>query len=161
MAPGNFLHLLSEPFTRDAPLKFGREKTVVSSRNNMNRNVGPALEATGLAENDLGFLAWFFRAVAQHVVRHVVQEIRSYIELRRIAAARRSLFPRFGRSGCVPPCTSRLARLWDHRVDKHDHPQLRPQANKRRREARQRLSDENDVASFPDRADDDVRILCE
>ena len=77
MATGNFLHLLSEPFTRDAPLKFDREKTVVSSRKNMNGDFGPALEATGFAENGLGFLAWLFRAGAQHVLRHVVQKVRS------------------------------------------------------------------------------------
>jgi hypothetical protein len=93
MATWNFLHLLSEPFAHDAALKFDREKTVVSSRKNMNGDFGPALEATGLAENDLGFLAWLFRAGAQHVLRHVVQKVSSHIECRRIAAARRSLFP--------------------------------------------------------------------
>ncbi len=117
MATGNFLHLLSEPFAHDAALKFDREKTVVSSRKNMNGDFGPALEATGLAENDLGFL-------------------RSHIEFRRIAAPRRSLFPRFGRSCCAPPCTSGLAGLGDHRVDEHEHPHGRTRANKGRREAR-------------------------
>src|SRR5215510_14979130 len=95
MTAGNFLHHLSEPFTRDTPLKFDREKAVVSSRKNMNGDVRPVLEATGLAENGLGFLAWLFRAGAQHVLRHVVQKVRSNIEFRCIAAARRSLFPRF------------------------------------------------------------------
>jgi hypothetical protein len=55
MTAGDFLNLLSEPLTRDTSLKFDREKTVVSSRKNMNGDVGPALEATGLAENGLGF----------------------------------------------------------------------------------------------------------
>jgi hypothetical protein len=54
MAALNFLHLLSEPFTRDTPLKFNREKAVVFSRKNMNGYVRPALEETGLAENGLG-----------------------------------------------------------------------------------------------------------
>jgi hypothetical protein len=53
MATGNFLHVLSEPFTRDTPLKFDREKAVVASAKNMNGDVGPALEATGFAENRL------------------------------------------------------------------------------------------------------------
>jgi len=83
VAAGNFLHLLSEPFTRDTPLKFDREKTVVSPRKNMNGNFGPALEATRLAENGLNFLAWLFRAGAQQVLRHVVQKVRSHIEFRR------------------------------------------------------------------------------
>ncbi len=79
MATGNFLYFLSEPFMRDTPLKFDREKTVVFSRKNMNGDVRPALEATGLAENGLGFLARLFRAAAQHVLRHVVQKVRSHI----------------------------------------------------------------------------------
>ena len=122
VATWNFLHLLSEPFTRNTPLKFDREKAVVSSRKNMNGDVGPALEATGLTENGLGFLAWLFRAGAQHVLRHVVQKVRSHVEFRRIAATRRSLFSRFDRSGCAPPCTSGLSGLWDHRVDEQNHP---------------------------------------
>jgi hypothetical protein len=101
MAAGNLLHFLSEPFTRDTPLKFDREKAVVSSRENMNGNVRPALKATGLAENSFGFLAWWLRAGAQHVLRHVVQKVRSHIKFRRIAAARCSLFPRFDRSCCT------------------------------------------------------------
>src|SRR6516165_7614278 len=32
MTTGNFVHLLSEPFTRDTPLKIDREEAVVSSR---------------------------------------------------------------------------------------------------------------------------------
>ena len=67
MTAGDFLNLLSEPLTRDTSLKFDREKTVVSSRKNMNGDVGPALEATGLAEDGLGFLTWLFRSGAQHV----------------------------------------------------------------------------------------------
>jgi len=139
-------------------LKFYREKAVVSSRKNMNEDVGPALEAAGLAENCLGFLAWLFRVGAQHVLRHIVQKARSHIEFRRIAAVRSGLFPRFGGSCCAPPRTSRLAGLGDHRVDEHDHPHGRTRANKGRREAPWRLSDENNVAAFRDRADDDVRI---
>jgi hypothetical protein len=77
MATGNLLHLLSEPFAHNAALKFDREKAVIFSRKNMNGDVRPALEATGLAENGLGFLAWLFRAGAQHVLRHVVQKVRS------------------------------------------------------------------------------------
>jgi hypothetical protein len=73
MTTGDFLHLLSEPFTRDTPLKFDREKSVVSSRKNTNGDVGPAREATGLAENGLGFLAWF-RGGAQHVLGYIVQK---------------------------------------------------------------------------------------
>src|ERR1700722_9797165 len=161
MPAGNFLHLSSEPFTRDTPLKFNREKAVVCSRKNMNGNVGPALELTGLAENGLGLLAWLFRAGAQHVLRHVMQKVRSHIEFRRVASPRRSLFPRFDRSCCAPPCTSGLTGLWDHRVDEHHHPHGRTRANKGRREARERLSDENNVASFSDSADDDGRIRCE
>ena len=65
MATRNFIHLLTESFTRNTPLKFDREKTVVSSRKNMNGDIGPALEATGLAENRLGLLAWLFRAGAR------------------------------------------------------------------------------------------------
>jgi hypothetical protein len=34
MATGNFLYLLSEPFTCDTPLKFDRETAVVFSRKN-------------------------------------------------------------------------------------------------------------------------------
>ena len=87
MATGNFLYLLSEPFTRDTPLKLDREKAVISSRQNMNGDVGPVLEAAGLAENSVGFLARPVRAGAQHVLRHIVQEVRRHIEIRRIAAA--------------------------------------------------------------------------
>src|SRR3981189_2357962 len=58
MPTGNFLNFLSEPFTRDAPLKFDREKTVVSSRKNMNGDFGPELEAPGFGENVVGVLAW-------------------------------------------------------------------------------------------------------
>jgi hypothetical protein len=79
MATGNFLHFLSEPFTRDTPLKLDREKAIVCSRKNMNGDVGPALETTGFAENSLGFLAWLFRTGAQNVLRHVVQKVRSHI----------------------------------------------------------------------------------
>src|SRR5271155_5914187 len=104
MATGNFVHLPSEPFTRHAPLKFDRKKAVVSSRKNMNGDFGPALEVTDLAKNGLSFLAWLFRTGAQHVLRHIVQKVRSCVECRRIAATRRGLFPRFHRSRCVPPC---------------------------------------------------------
>ena len=72
MATSNFRYFLSEPFTRHAPLKFDREKTVVSSRKNMNGDVRPALEAAVLAENGLGFLAWVFGAGAQYIRRYVV-----------------------------------------------------------------------------------------
>ena len=113
MATGNFLHLLSESFTRDTPLKFDREKTVVSSCKNMNGNVRPALEPTGLAESNLGFLAWLFGTGAQHIMWHVVQKVRSEIEVRGIAAPRRSLFPSLHRTRCSPPCASGLAGLWD------------------------------------------------
>src|ERR1700722_20884093 len=102
MAAGNFIHLLAKPIARYAPLKFDREKTVVFSRKNMNGDVRPALEATGLAENGLGFLAWLFRAGAQPVLRHVVQKICFHIKFGRIATANRGLFPRFDRSWCVP-----------------------------------------------------------
>lgn len=96
---------------RDTPLKFDWKKTVVSSHKNVNGDFGPALEATRLAENGLGFLARLFRAGAQHVLRHVVQKVRSHIEFRRVAAARRSLFPRIGRSCYAPPRTGGLAGL--------------------------------------------------
>jgi len=86
MAADNFFRLLSEPFTRDTPLKFDREKAVVSSRKNMNGDVGPALEATGLAEDRLGLLAWPFRVGAQHALRHVMQKVRSHIEFSQVAA---------------------------------------------------------------------------
>src|SRR5690242_13176881 len=159
MATRNFIHVLTESFTRDTLLKFDREKAVVSSRKNMNGDVGPALEATGLAEDRLGLLAWLFRVGAQHALRHVVQKVRSHIEFSQVAAPHRSLFPGFDRSCCAPPGTGRFARFWDHRVDEDDHPQRRARANKGRGEARERLSHENNVASFRDSADDDVRIL--
>src|ERR1700756_5385520 len=135
MTAGNFIYLLSKPFTRDTLLKFDREKTVVSSGKNMNWDVGPAREVAGFAEDDLGFLTGLLRAGTQHVLRHVVQKIRSHIEFRRIAAARRSLFPRFDRACCAPPLTSGLAGLGDHRVDEHDHPHGHSRADKGRREA--------------------------
>src|SRR5438046_163856 len=87
MTAGNFLYLLSEPFACDTPLKLDREKAVISSRQNMNGDVGPVLEAARFAENSVGFLARLLRAGAQHVMRHVVQEVRRHIEFRRIAAA--------------------------------------------------------------------------
>jgi len=136
MTAGDFLNLLSEPLTRDTSLKFDREKTVVSSRKNMNGDVGPALEATGLAENGLGFLTWLFRAGAQHVLWHVVQKVRSHIKFGRIATLRRSLLPRFDGCCCAPPCTGGLAGSWDHRVDKHNRPHGRTRANKGYRKAR-------------------------
>src|SRR4029077_17886600 len=117
MATGNFLNLLCEPFTRNTPLKFYWEKEIVSSRKNAKGNVRRALEATGLGENGLGFLARLLRAGAQHVPRHVVQKVRFHIELRRVTAPRRGLFPRFNSFCCAPPCTSGLAGLWDHRID--------------------------------------------
>ncbi|MET4241318.1 hypothetical protein ABIB07_004549 [Bradyrhizobium sp. RT10b] len=157
MATGDFLNLLSEPFTRDTPLKFDREKSVVSSRKNTNGDVGPAREATGLAENGLGFLAWF-RGGAQHVLGYIVQKVSFHIEFRRIPAASRSLFPCFDRSCCIPPCTGGLVGLGDHRVDEQKHPHGRRPANKGRREARKRLSDEYHAASFRYRADNDLRI---
>src|SRR5215831_2432372 len=161
MATGNFLYLASEPFARDTPLKFDREKAVVSSRKNMNWDVGPALEPTGLAENGLDLLAWLFGTGPQHVLRHVVQKISFHIKFCRVATARRSMFPRFDRSCCAPPCASGLTGLWDHRVDEHDHSHGRTGTNKGYRKARQGLSDENNVASFRDRAGHDVRISCE
>jgi hypothetical protein len=60
----NFLHLLFEPFAGHTLLEFDREKAVISSRQNMNGNVGPALEAAGLAENGLRFLARLLRSGA-------------------------------------------------------------------------------------------------
>jgi hypothetical protein len=68
----NLPYFLSEPFARHAPLKFDREKAVISSCKNMNGDVRPAPEATGLAENGFGFLAWVFGAGAQHIRRYVV-----------------------------------------------------------------------------------------
>ena len=58
MPPWYFLDLLSEPFARDAPLKLDGEKAVISSRQDLNGDVGPALEAAGLAVEpfDGGFL---------------------------------------------------------------------------------------------------------
>ena len=73
MTAGNLLYLLSKPFTRDTSLKFDREKAVISSRQNMNGDVGPVLKAAGLAENGVGLLTKLFRAGAQHAMRHVVQ----------------------------------------------------------------------------------------
>ncbi len=72
MTAEKFFRLLSEPFACDTPLKFDREKAIIVSRKNMNGDVRPALEATGLAENGLGFLAWLFGAGAQHILRYVV-----------------------------------------------------------------------------------------
>jgi hypothetical protein len=68
MAAGKFIHLLAEPIARDTSLKFDREKAIIFPRKNMNGNVWPALEATGLAENGLGFLPWCFWTGAQHVL---------------------------------------------------------------------------------------------
>ena len=69
MTTGNFLHLLSEPFTRDTPLKIDREEAVVSSRQNVSGDVGPALEAIGLAENGVGFLAWLAGSASRPAAR--------------------------------------------------------------------------------------------
>jgi hypothetical protein len=161
MAAGKFIHLLAEPIARDTSLKFDREKAIIFPRKNMNGNVWPALEATGLAENGLGFLPWCFWTGAQHVLRHVVQKICFKIKIRRVAAPRRGLFPRFNRACCAPPCAGCLAGLWDHCVDEHDHPHGRSRANEGCREARQRLSNENDVVSFRNGSDDYVGISCE
>jgi hypothetical protein len=57
---------------RDLALKFDREKPVVSSRKDMHGEGGPAPEGAGLAENDICFLAWLFRASAQHILRPAV-----------------------------------------------------------------------------------------
>jgi hypothetical protein len=94
MAAGDLLYVLSKSFTRNSPLKFDREKAIVSSRQNMNWYCWPALKAAGLTEDDVGFLAWFFRTGAQYVWRHVVQKVCWHIKCRRIAAAQRGLFPR-------------------------------------------------------------------
>ena len=56
MTAGNLPYVLSNPFTRDASLKFDREKAVISSRQNMNGDVGPVLKAAGLAENGVGLV---------------------------------------------------------------------------------------------------------
>lgn len=122
MAAGNFLHRLAEPFTCNTPLKFDREKAVVSSRQNMNGNVGPALETAEFAEKNLGFLARLRRTGAQHIFRYVVQEVGREIKLRRLASAPRGFFPRFGSSCGVPPRASHFAGLWNHRIDEHEHP---------------------------------------
>src|SRR5262249_4708733 len=136
MTAGNFHHLLSEPFTRDTALEFDWEKAIVSSRQNVNGDVGPVIEAAGLAEDGLGLLAWLLRSGTQHVPRHIVQEVRRRIKFGRVAMARRILFSRFGRPRCAPPCASHLAGLRDHRIDEHDHPQGRTLANKWHRETR-------------------------
>ena len=108
MTAGNFLYLLPKPFARDTLLKFDRKKAIVSSRKNMDRDVGPAREAAGFAEHDLGFLRGSLRTGTQYVLRHVMQKVGSRIEFRRIAAARGSLFPRFDRacSTTVQPAVS-------------------------------------------------------
>ena len=56
MTTGNLLYVLSNPFTRDTSLKFDREKAIISSRQNMNGDVGPVLKAAGLAENGVGLV---------------------------------------------------------------------------------------------------------
>src|SRR5579863_10767425 len=94
MATGNFFYVLPEPFPRNTSLKFDWKKSVIFSCKNMNGDVRPTLEKTGLAENGLGFLAGPFRASAQHLFRHVVQKVRSHVEFRGIATHRRSSFPR-------------------------------------------------------------------
>jgi hypothetical protein len=45
----------------------------------MNEDVRPTLEAAGLAENGLGFLAQLFRAGPQHVLRHIEARSRGVI----------------------------------------------------------------------------------
>ncbi|MGB6433145.1 MAG: hypothetical protein WBF59_03815, partial [Bradyrhizobium sp.] len=87
MTAGNFLYLLSKPFTRDTLLKFDRKKAIVFSRKNMDRDVRPAREAAGFAEHDLGFLTGSLRTGTQYVLRHVMQKVGSQIEFRRIATA--------------------------------------------------------------------------
>ena len=67
MTAGNLLYVLSNPFTRDTSLKFDRKETVVSPRKNMNWDVGPVREPTGIAENRRGLLAWL-RTGTQHVL---------------------------------------------------------------------------------------------
>ena len=69
MTTGNFLYLLSEPFTRDAPLKFDREKNGRLLPQEQEWGVGPALEATGLAENGVGFLAWLAGSASRPAAR--------------------------------------------------------------------------------------------
>jgi hypothetical protein len=51
-----------------------------------------------------------------------------------------------------------LAGLGDHRIHEYEHPHGSARADKRRREASQRLSNEDNIASFRDRVDDDVGI---
>ena len=127
MAAGNFVHLLAKPIARYTPLKFDREKAVVFSRKNMNWDVRPALEATGLAENGLGFLAVVRAGAQARVPVRKVIFVNAMIPKPGETARRMVGRDRSGRSG----------------------------------EARQRLSDKNNVASFRDGSDHNVRIYCE
>jgi hypothetical protein len=101
MAAGDFLNVLSKPFTRDSPLKFDWEEAIVFSSQNMNWYCWPALEAAGLGKDSLGFLALLLRAGTQHLLGDVMQEVRRHIEFRRITAANGSVFS--GLTAAVAP----------------------------------------------------------
>src|SRR5215470_12224872 len=75
MAAGDFFHVETQSFFRDASLKVARKEAVVFADDDLRRNVRPALEAARLSENDFRFFALERRALLRNVGWHVVKKV--------------------------------------------------------------------------------------
>src|SRR5262245_44523874 len=146
-----------QSFLRDAPLGVDWKKSVVAGGDDVGRNLGPRVESTGLAEDDVGLGPLVRVSLLEDLGRNVVPEIRGDVEVRAIPAMVCSRRPRCNRSRAVAPLASRFAGDRNHCIDEHLHAYANTCAYEGRCKTSKRLHDEYDVAR-PDRFDDPIGV---
>jgi hypothetical protein len=96
MSARQFVDIHRQSFSCDASLELDRKKSIITTGNHVDWNIGPGIETTGLAKHDVGLRALMRLALLDDVRRNIVKKIGGEVEIRAVAAAR-------GRRNGTPP----------------------------------------------------------
>jgi hypothetical protein len=157
VAAGQLVDLGVQSLLRHPTLEVDRKEAIVASGDHVDRNLGPGFESARLTEHDVGLGALVRLALLDDLGRDVVEEVRGEVEVSAVATPVCGRYPRCDRFGVVPPLSNRLAGNRNHRVDEHQHAHANLRAHQRRREATERLYDEDDLTR-PDRLEDAISV---
>src|SRR5262245_50904331 len=119
VAARNYVWVGLQACTRNALLKFQREKPVARRSDHANWYWGPAAEVAALSKNDFRFVTLARRCGPQDLLRQIMQKIRFQIEFGAVAGALSGRNPCPCGARVLPPIPSSLARQRDHCIDEN------------------------------------------
>src|SRR5262245_38989144 len=145
MATGHLVRRDSETLACHTLLEFDWKEPIVATNEDPGRYGGPTRKVALGVEHPLGLTRLALRpSLVNHLLRHVVKELEQRIE-RRVGVttvATVLLALGFIVAGVFPPVAGGLARLGDHRIDRHQQRDWDLFADQRRGEAAERLGHE-------------------